>query len=114
MVKEICTVIQLQAVLINTKFVVIDFYADWCGPCKVFAPKFDKYVEKYPDIGFYKINVENSELAQFVHDCKIECMPTFCYFENGNIIGSTLGPKELEITKTIDDYYTRQCNLMQI
>jgi thioredoxin 1 len=44
--------------------VIIDFYADWCGPCKMMAPEFEKASESSKDVKFGKVNVEqNQELA---------------------------------------------------
>ena len=41
--------------------VIIDFWAAWCGPCKSFAPIFEKTAEKYPDIAFAKLNTEEEQ-----------------------------------------------------
>ena len=49
----------------NNDIVVIDFWAEWCGPCKSFAPTFEAVSERYPDIVFGKVNTEEqTELAQ--------------------------------------------------
>ncbi len=51
----------------NESLVVIDFYADWCGPCRVYSPMFTDFASKYVgDTVFYKANVDkNSALADF-------------------------------------------------
>ena len=57
------------------KKVIIDFYADWCGPCKRIAPEFEKLAEKYTDVVFLKVNVDNSEkLSEFY---SVSALPTF-------------------------------------
>ncbi|MFI6091151.1 thioredoxin [Streptomyces sp. Je 1-332] len=49
----------------DNEFVLIDFWADWCGPCKSFAPVYDKAAEANPDMVFGKVDTESQpELAQ--------------------------------------------------
>ena len=59
---------------------VIDFYADWCGPCKMFAPIFEEVSLDY-DFNFVKINVDNySDIAR---KYGVMSIPTVILFENG-------------------------------
>lgn len=46
----------------NNDIVVIDFWADWCGPCKVFGPTFEKVSENHPDIVFAKCDTEKEQM----------------------------------------------------
>ena len=47
---------------LSDKPIIIDFYADWCGPCKVFEPTFNSVAEEYKDkVSFYKVNSEQEQ-----------------------------------------------------
>ena len=46
---------------IKSGTVVVDFYADWCGPCKMLGPVMESVAEKISDVKFYKVNVDESE-----------------------------------------------------
>ena len=83
-----------DVVLKNEKPVLVDFYADWCGPCKLVGPIVEEIAAEHPEIAVGKINVDNDpELAiQF----QVMSIPTLIVFKNGKIAGKTLGfqPKE--------------------
>lgn len=63
--------------------VLVDFYADWCGPCKMMAPLVERMAEKYAGrIKVGKLNVDEAmEIAQKYHVMNI---PTFIFFKNGD------------------------------
>lgn len=65
-------------------YVVADFYADWCGPCKAIAPSYEKLAEKYSVPGylaFAKVNVDN--VQQVAAQYSVTAMPTFMFFKEG-------------------------------
>ncbi len=74
--------------LVNTvnenPFVIIDFWAPWCGPCQSFAPVYEQISEKHPDIVFAKVNTEEEQeiAAQF----NIRSIPTLMIFRDQIII----------------------------
>lgn len=68
-------------VLKSDKPVVVDFWAEWCGPCKSFAPVFEKVANEKPDMKFVKVNVDSfPELAQKLN---LRSIPTLMIFNNG-------------------------------
>ncbi len=70
--------------------VVIDFYADWCGPCRFLSPILEKLEEEYKGrVRFYKVNVdENSELANYFG---ITSIPTVLMFKKGRLVNGFIG-----------------------
>ena len=67
----------------------VDFWATWCGPCRAFAPVFEKAAEKNPDIVFGKIDTEaQPELAQ---SFSISAIPTLMIFRDGIAVFSQAG-----------------------
>ena len=81
--------------VINTKGkVLVDFWADWCGPCKMMSPIIDEIAKENPDIKACKVNVdEQQELAmQF----NIMSIPTIVAIKNTKVIGTTVGVTQKE------------------
>lgn len=74
------------------KLVVLDLYTQWCGPCKLLAPKIEALVDEYPDVVFLKMdcNQENKTLAK---ELGVRVVPTFKLFKNKEIIGEVRGAK---------------------
>lgn len=73
----------------NNEFVIIDFWAPWCGPCRSFAPTYQKVSEDHPGIVFAKVNTEEErEIAQHF---QIRSIPTLMIFREKVIIFSQPG-----------------------
>ena len=78
-------------VLNSDKKVLLDFWAPWCGPCRMVVPIVEEIADERPDIKVGKINVdENPELAsQF----GIMSIPTLVVIENGNVVNQAMGAR---------------------
>ena len=63
---------------------IIDFWAPWCGPCRQFAPIFEKVAEEYPDILFGKVNTEEEQ--QIAAYFQIQSIPTVMVIREGIIL----------------------------
>jgi len=72
------------------KLVCVDFYAEWCGPCKLIAPTVANFAtQEFTDVAFYKLNIETvPEVAQ---ECSIRAMPTFILFRDGKTVSEVVG-----------------------
>ncbi len=80
-----------QEVLNSDKKVLLDFWAPWCGPCRMVVPLVEEIAEERPDILVGKINVdEEQELAR---EFGIMSIPTLIVMENGKVVSKSLGAK---------------------
>ena len=70
---------------------LVDFYADWCGPCKMIAPILEVITEERNDINILKINVD--ELPRIAGRFGITSIPTLMVFQNGQLLQTSLGYK---------------------
>ena len=91
-----------QEVLNSANPVFVDFWAEWCGPCRAVSPVVEELSSEYGDkVDFVKINVdENGELAQ---KYSVFSIPTLAIFKNGEIISQKTGAATKESFKTMID-----------
>ena len=78
----------------SNNVVVVDFFATWCGPCKMLAPVFDSLSVELTDVDFVKVDIDQSlELAQ---KFGITTVPTMMIFKDGKVVDTLVGfmPKD--------------------
>lgn len=88
-----------KAINVSDKIVVIDFFATWCGPCKMLAPVVEQAAEELTDVTFYKVDIdEEMELAQRY---QIMSVPTLLFLKNGQVVNKSVGAVPIEQLKDI-------------
>ena len=78
-----------ETAITDNDFVVVDFWAPWCGPCRSFAPTYEKISEEFPNIVFAKVNTEDQQ--QIAGHFQIRSIPTLMVFREKVIIYSEAG-----------------------
>ena len=76
-------------VLQSDKTVLIDFYADWCGPCKVLSPIVEEFASENPDIKVVKVNVD--EAQNLAINYEVMSIPTLVVIKDGKEVNRTIG-----------------------
>lgn len=89
MSSKVITVSNISTALDQYEIIILDFWASWCGPCKVFGPIFDRVAQKNPDILFGKVNTETE--AELCADFDIRSIPTLVILKNQTIIYNESG-----------------------
>lgn len=89
------TLHNIEETITGGGIVLLDFWAAWCGPCRMFAPVFEKASEEHPDIVFGKIDTEAEQ--QLAGGFRITSIPTLMAFRDGILVfsqpGALAGPQ---------------------
>jgi thioredoxin 1 len=91
--------LELENLIEKSKSLVLDFYADWCGPCK----KLGQYIEsvkdtdEFKDIVFCKLNVDMEEFQDICHKYKVNGIPHVVFFKDSKQIKTITGYSEKDI-----------------
>lgn len=89
-------------VINSDKPVLVDFWAEWCMPCKMLSPVVEEIAEERTDIKVGKINVD--EEIQLAYMYKVSSIPLLILFKNGEVVAKTVGVQEKsEIIKMVEE-----------
>lgn len=89
MVEQISSVAEFDAVLNGNKSVFVDFFATWCGPCKMVGPVVEKISETETDVKFVKVDVD--EVGELAQRYGIMSIPALMAFREGEKVGEIVG-----------------------
>ncbi len=85
----------------NNEVVLVDFWAPWCGPCRMIAPIIEELSEEYKDKGVVVGKVNTDEAPEIAGQFGIRSIPTVIFFKNGEAADAMIGaaPKQMYIEK---------------
>jgi len=87
---KVATNTNFNELLQDSKLVIVDFWATWCGPCRMISPILDEIEEEMPDkITVVKVNVDDAD--EIAAQYRIMSIPTLLYVKNGQIVDKTVG-----------------------
>jgi len=89
MIHHVSSVDEFNTLISSNRAVVVDFYADWCPPCRMIAPKFEELATTHTDIMFVKIN--SDEHQDIASQQEVQVLPTFQFFKDGKKIAEIHG-----------------------
>jgi thioredoxin 1 len=81
---NLTTVAELEETLAKNDIVLIDFWAQWCGPCKMFGPIFEKVSDQHPEIVFAKVDTE--EARELAGAFQVSSIPTLAIFRENIMV----------------------------
>ena len=84
----------------GSNLTVVDFWAEWCGPCKLMAPIIDQLAKDYEGrVNICKLNID--EYENIAQDYDIMSIPTVCMFKNGKIVEKVVGLRQKNVLENL-------------
>merc|ERR1711893_319399 len=104
MVKKLANMAEFNSELesAGSKLVVIDFFAEWCGPCKMIAPKIEELASEKAAVVFVKVDVDENEEAALQYN--ISAMPTFILMKNKQKVDEMMGANYEKLKELVEKH----------
>lgn len=104
MVKQIKSMAELEAAFneAGSRAVFVDFFATWCGPCKMISPKLEEMSKHYTNVVVLKVDVDECE--DIAQKYEISAMPTFIVFKKGSKVESFCGADAGKVEALLKKY----------
>lgn len=99
MVAAITSKQEFTDALSHDGLVVVDFFATWCGPCKMIAPLLDKFSSEYNQAKFIKVDVD--EFGEIAQEYEVSSMPTVIFFKGGQVVNKVIGANPAALKQVI-------------
>lgn len=94
----------MQKIFSSEDRIVLYCWATWCGPCKAVAPTVEKLSESFPQVKFYKVDIE--EQADVARELNVDTTPTFAFFKDGRKFSQVIGGDMKAVEKNLNDLVT--------
>ena len=93
-----------RAIETSQKLVLVDFWAEWCAPCRMLAPTLEKLAEVYGNqVDFAKVNVD--ELPELANQYGVRSIPTLVLLRDGNVVEQLIGARPYqELARLLEQY----------
>ena len=101
-VTPINSLAEFQEILANNSVFIVDFWATWCGPCRMISPIFEELSKVSHNIRAFKVDVD--AVPAISEECGIRTMPTFLVFKDGEKVDELLGADPAKLQSLINMY----------
>lgn len=105
-VQKILQLSKLKDLICSGKAVIVDFYANWCGPCKLLSPRLETLAKENANITFVKVDVDQS--PDVSEEYQVSAMPTVMGFHNGEKVEIIVGFNNTKITQLVEKLKSRK------